>query len=298
MATKVTNKSRVLARVALALALTGVVGVLSGGWLVATASAAPTGDECVPSQAWTEETEWLTESPGDGWYVIDERTVVDQEATRQETDWVPESPGEGWVQFDQRTVDGALIEEAHWQRYSWNGPWASDNEPPPWPHENWQPNTQSDAHGVGVEGAYYRSHGASGNGDWFYLEWVDAVYEQVTVYRFYLETPAVTHVEYRFAFDHPTVECPDDPDNPTDPDDPTYPPGTGPDNTTVQGESPGSQGDQPQGSHVTVPHAVDAGLSGTTGGQQGPGPELLGGGLVLLMAAAGALAGARQVEAA
>jgi hypothetical protein len=294
MATKVTKKSRVLARVALALALTGLVGVFSGGWLVATASAAPTGDECVPSGAWTEETDWLTESPGDGWYVIDERTVEDQQATRQETDWVTESPGEAWVQFDERTVDGALIEEAHWQHYSWNGPWGSDSEPPPWPHENWQPNTQSDPHGVGVEGPYYRSHGGSGNGDWFYLERVDAVYQQVTEYRFYLETPAVTHVECRFAFDHPAVECPDDPDNPTDPEEP---PGTGPNETTDQGESPNTLGEQPTGSEVTVPHAVDSGLSGTTGGEQGPGPELLGGGLVLLLTAGGALAGARQLEA-
>ncbi len=293
MATEVTNSSRMLARVALALALTGLVGVFAGGWLVATASAAPTGDECVPAQAWTEETDWLTESPGDGWYVVDERTVVDQEATRQETDWVTESPGEGWVQLDERTVDGALIEQAHWQRYSWNGPWVSDTEPPPWPHGNWQPNTQSDPHGVGVAGAYYRSHGGSGNGDWFYLERVDAVYEQVTEYRFYLETPEVTHVEYRFAYDHPAVDCPDGPTNPNDPDNPT---GTGPNQTTAPGESPDALGQQPTGSDVAVPHAVDAGLSGTTGDKQGPGPEVLAGGLALLTV--GALAGARRLEAA
>ena len=124
---------------------------------------------------------------------------------------------------------------------------------------------------------------------------MDAVHEQVTEYRYYLETPAVTHVEYRFAFDHPAVECPDDTTDPNDPDNPT---GTGPDNTTDQGESPHTLGQQPTGSEVTVPHAVDAGLSGTTGGEQGPGPELLGGGLVLLLAAGGARAGARQLEAA
>lgn len=64
---------------------------------------------------------------------------------------------------------------AHWQRYSWTGgPHASD-DPPAFPSADWQPNVQGDPHGVGVEGPYFRSNGNSGNGDWFYLEWVEEV---------------------------------------------------------------------------------------------------------------------------
>jgi len=69
-----------------------------------------------------------------------------------------------------------LVAEGHFQRYSWNGDWDSD-DPPPFPDAHWQPNVQGDPHGVGVAGAYFRSHGNSGGGDWFYLEWVEPVYD-------------------------------------------------------------------------------------------------------------------------
>lgn len=67
------------------------------------------------------------------------------------------------------------ISDAHWQRYSWTGgPHASDDAPA-FPSSDWQANVQGDPHQIGVAGAYFRSNGNSGNGDWFYLEWVDAV---------------------------------------------------------------------------------------------------------------------------
>jgi LPXTG-motif cell wall-anchored protein len=65
------------------------------------------------------------------------------------------------------------IEVNGWQRYSFTGNWESNETPPPGPSINpgsWQANTASDPHGIGQEGAYYRSNGNSGNGDWFYLE--------------------------------------------------------------------------------------------------------------------------------
>ena len=89
MATTVTNSSRGLVRAALAFALAGLLAVLSGGLLIISggpASSVPTADDtCVPSEAWTETTGWVLESPGDGWYVQDQQTVVDQEATHEET---------------------------------------------------------------------------------------------------------------------------------------------------------------------------------------------------------------------
>ena len=62
--------------------------------------------------------------------------------------------------------------EDGWQRYSWTGgPHASD-DPPAFPSDDWQANVAGDPHGIGVEGAYFVSHGNAGNGDWFYLELV------------------------------------------------------------------------------------------------------------------------------
>ena len=63
--------------------------------------------------------------------------------------------------------------EDGWQRYSWTGgPHASD-DPPAFPSDDWQANVAGDPHGIGVEGAYFVSHGGSGQGDWFYLELIE-----------------------------------------------------------------------------------------------------------------------------
>lgn len=149
----------------IAAALIVMVGV------VATTGTAGTSNEkpCEPQDAWTETTDWVTESPGADWYQVDKMTVVDTPAT----------------------ADG-------WQRYSLTGKWKEDyapSFPDTGTENNWVPNVAGDPHGVGVEGAYYRSNENSGNVDWFYLESVPG-------------TPAVTHKEYKFAFDHPAVDCP------------------------------------------------------------------------------------------
>lgn len=62
--------------------------------------------------------------------------------------------------------------EDGWQRYSWTGGPHESDDPPAFPSEDWQANVAGDPHGIGVEGAYFVSHGNSGNGDWFYLELV------------------------------------------------------------------------------------------------------------------------------
>ena len=81
----------------------------------------------------------------------------------------------------------------HWQRYSWTGgpQWQGSDEgfPPPFPDEGWQPNVEGDPHDRGVEGAYFMSHGNSGNGDWFYLEAVTKIvvhpptYQTLNIYQ-------------------------------------------------------------------------------------------------------------------
>ena len=141
----------------------------------ATADTTPEPGDCVTQEAYTETTGWILDSPGAEWYLVDEKTVVNEEA------------------YDE------VVEEGHWQRYSWTGGPHESDSPPPFPSDDWQPNVQGDPHGVGVEGAYFRSHGNSGNGDWFYLEQVEAVI---------VHHEAVTHQEFKFALDHAAVECP------------------------------------------------------------------------------------------
>lgn len=60
-----------------------------------------------------------------------------------------------------------------WQRYSWTGGPHEPDSPPVFPSDNWQANVKGDPHGIGQEGAYYRSNANSGKGDWFYLDWIE-----------------------------------------------------------------------------------------------------------------------------
>lgn len=124
-------------------------------------------------------------------------------ATASTPSSTPCTPSEAWV--ETITDSPAWTEEVfdHWQRYSWTGgPHASD-DPPAFPSDDWQANVQGDPHGIGVGGAYFRSHGNSGNGDWFYLEAV---------------TTTVLHEEVTHNVEHPAVTCPEEPtETPTDP---------------------------------------------------------------------------------
>lgn len=133
-------------------------------------------------------TDW-TENP-----VAPEGFVLDQ--TREKT-----PATDGWTE----TIED---EPAGWQRYSYNGPWESNTDAPPFPSDNWTANTENDSHNVGVEGAYFRSNGNSGKGDWFYLELVPAVTHTVE----HPGTPAV--LEYVYVKHNYTQVCTEDPKDP------------------------------------------------------------------------------------
>lgn len=117
-------------------------------------------------------------------------------------------PSEAWTETVLVTpgrTETVVVTPGGWQRWSWTGgPYESD-EAPPFPSEDWQANVAGDPHGVGVPGAYYRSHGSSGKGDWFYLEAIAPVTREVVV------DPVYRTVE------HPEVTC-----DPTAPDPRTY----------------------------------------------------------------------------
>jgi len=131
-------------------------------------------------------------------------------------------PSEAWTE----TIEHPAIthEEQvfdYWQRYSWTGGPHESDDPPAFPSEDWQVNVKGDPHDVGVEGAYFRSNGNSGRGDWFYLESVE-------------KTVVIVDEEaWTETVEHPAVVCPDPPtDDPTvtptvtpteDPRDPTTP---------------------------------------------------------------------------
>src|SRR5450756_315020 len=171
--------------------------VLFGGLTFASAASAgddhSQGDECVPSAAHSETT--YIEHPA---------------VTHTETRTVIDAPA--WTE----TV---TIEAAHWQRYSWTGGPHTSDDAPAFPSSDWQPNVQGDPHNIGVVGAYYRSNGNSGNGDWFYLDWVEAVIETI-------EHPAITHEETvtitdeeawteTIIMEYPEVTCPEPTTEPT-----------------------------------------------------------------------------------
>jgi len=173
----VKNKRITSAIAALALVIVGSFAV------PAMATDKDTGGQCVPSDARTE-------------------TIEHPAVTHTETKTV----------IDVGAWDEVIIDTpAGWQRYSWNGDWDSDSAPP-FPDARWQANTASDPHGVGVEGAYFRSRGNSGGGDWFYLDRVEAVIETI-------EHPEITHEETVTITDeeartdpiaHPAIVCPPD----------------------------------------------------------------------------------------
>ena len=204
-----TRLSGKLVQMALGIALAGVLAVLSGGLLFFTAGSAgsaPTATDtpCVPSDAWTETTDWVLTSPGEGWRQVDQRTVVDKPAWTEEV-------------------------FVGWQHYSWTGGPLADGVIPAIPtgpdDPNWQPNATQEPHENNPNvtwldstgwGLHFMSHGSAGLADWFYLERVTET----------VEHPAVTHEEFRFAIDHPAVVCPTQP--PTTQPPTTQPPTTQP----------------------------------------------------------------------
>ena len=296
-----------MARAALVLALAGIVAVLSGGMLFLTAGSATsvnlTGEEpCVPSDPWTETTDWILASPGDGWRQVDQRAVVDREA------------------YDE------VVQEAYVQHYSWRGGRRTHDDPPTVvpPDENWVANTRSEPHENGggnpatwLDESLHYTANSDHSASWFYLEHVAAVV---------VHHDAVTHEEFMFAFDHPAVVCPTEPpttEPPTTEPPTTQPPTTQPpevlpttataspepseepseevtqqptaqtDDTEVLGVEASQPPAPPQ-----VPTVVDAGLSTGPGAGASPaqqwGVVLAAVGLVMLAAAGGVLTRSRR----
>jgi len=179
------------------------------GGVLALAAPANAAEECT-----TETTGWVLESPGKGWVQVDERTVVDQEATEDET-----------------VISG-------YQHYSWTGGRSLVTDPPTVvpPDEDWQANTTKEPKGhlnsatcvapaTPETGGLHYTANSKGFASWFYLE------------VFYTTIPGeeeVTHQEYKFE-KTTCVDEPVDPEDPKDPEEPNTPqnkpptelPGTG-----------------------------------------------------------------------
>jgi hypothetical protein len=122
-------------------------------------------------------------------------------------------PSEAWTEtIEHPAVMGEEEVFSYWQRYSWVGGPHGPDTAPAFPGPDWQPNVQGDPHGVGVEGAYYRSNGNSGKGDWFYLEAVTEI------------VPIVIEEAWTEYIEHPAVICEEPTEEPTPTDDPTMTP--------------------------------------------------------------------------
>lgn len=133
------------------------------------------------------------------------------------TNSIPEDKCEDWIEttYEEILVKDAweetvVVEEGHWQRYSWNGGHREADNPPEVtpPHDDWQANVEGDPHNVGEPGLYHRPQGSSDNAGWFFLAWEDEV------------TDVIKHpAEYETVVDEEGY-CADKPDNGVDPVDP------------------------------------------------------------------------------
>jgi hypothetical protein len=267
--------------------MTGAVMMFTGG----SATADPTPEPCVPSDAWTETTtQWATQPPdGRPWQVVDTRTVEDKAAYDEvvhvgwknwvwhpTSDWVEPEDGLG-PYFPDEVKEGG---------------WWSSNE------GNHDGHPQPGSPGVNERGNYYRSTNSQGIGDWFHWE------ELTTT----VHHDAVTHEEHLYALVHPAVVCPEPTETPTTPTETPTTPTTQPTETTTPPEvlpttgtttptpteeeeetvepAPAEETQPPEvlGEQAEVPTSVDAGV-GWTGTQQ-LGAALAAVGLVLLVGAA------------
>jgi hypothetical protein len=152
-------------------------------------------------------TAWQTDltppTVGDGFKLgeLDEPKVV--EGTTETTDWVRESPGEGWVQVDERTVEDepawteeVEVEPGFWSNFEPTDTHAPFEGPPTWPTDprgkwsepKYDGGPQKDAEGVFQNG--------QGHGSWYFR--AQAQYEVI-------EHPAVTHPEFIFELTTPDV---------------------------------------------------------------------------------------------
>lgn len=255
--------------------------------LIAVSSPASADKDCKPKDAYTETTGWVLTSPGAGWYQIDKRTVVDKEATPG----TPEIPGKPAVPAVPPTQD-------HWtnlQWHVWPGNPVRPGDPIPTANDpNWaprpaEPNGQHEVP-PRVPGVPYNvSNEQSGNASWFL--WTGTFVSgtpgtpaipAVPAVPAVPGTPAVTHDEFRFAFDHKAVVC--EPEEPKPPVDEPKPPVDKPEPPKVDkpdtAPKPPVKADTP-----AVPTAVDAGLASlpNTGAEDSTGLIALVGGMMILV---------------
>jgi len=130
-------------------------------------------------------------------------TAQTDECTTETTGWLLESPGEGWVLVDTRTVvDKPAYEEVVTPSQWWN--WAPNNSTGP---QDYMPNfTGGDERGTWVgphtsggpegNGTFNVSNGNSGNSSWFHRIPAEVV-----------QHPAETHEEYMYEKE----TCPEEP---------------------------------------------------------------------------------------
>ena len=156
----------------IAAALIVMVGVVA-----TTGTAGRSYEEpCEPQDAWTETTGWVLESPGADWYQADEKTVVDQEST--EDAWT--NPVWHVYAGNNNSDTPPALADSHWQGTGGN-PQSGNHA-----FENHTPNVP------------YSVDNANGRGsDWFL--WTAT---------FVPGQELVTHQEFKFALDHPAVDCP------------------------------------------------------------------------------------------
>jgi hypothetical protein len=195
------------------LAALAITTIAAGSVLTINQAAQASDADCVPADAWTE-------------------TIIVTEA-------IPATEGTPAIPAVTETITG-------WQRYSWTG--GPVETAPAFPGAGWQANVAGDPHGIGVEGAYFVSHGGSGKGDWFYLA---ATTETVVVSP---EVPAVPGTPAVPAVtdtvEHAAVVC-EDPEVPVDPETP-------PTETPETPETPTEQPETPDAPTTPVVHTPQA----------------------------------------
>ena len=170
------TRKGVFRRLATVMTAAGVLLVSSGLALMATAGPSVAAEEdCVPSDAYTETSEWVETSPGEGWVEVDSR--VKTEATE-----------DAWIDLVWHNYNGNLDGTPELDDPNWH---AVPGGPPP---------GQASQHALVPEGTRvpmvpYSTSDENGRGSWFlytgtFVPGEDAV------------------MEYLFTFDHPAVTCP------------------------------------------------------------------------------------------
>lgn len=220
-----------------ALAVTAVVGTATLVGVTAAHGDEGSAQTCEPKPAWTEESDWVSETPGDGWVQIDKRetpgtpdrvehkyqrevmkhifkyqkftntTTTHKDGTTTESGWSPWSP----AQFKESETDaGTLGSGPHGK--------GTNNDGSTW-----------------VRVYEYRQVGSRevGTGQLETSDWVTSSPGEgwtIVDTRTIEGTPGT--VEYRYKFEHPAVEC----ETPETPEEPSETPIPGP--TPEPGDNP------------------------------------------------------------